>query len=221
LSEVRRTFVDGIWALMLPVLIIGGLKMGIFTPTEAAAVAAVYALFVSLVVYRELRPRDLFKVFLDAGKTSAVIMFLVAAALVSSWLMTIAELPMMVSDLLEPLIEHPKLLLLAIMLVVLAVGTAMDLMPIVLILTPVFMPVIKVAGIDPVYFGILFILNTTIGLITPPVGNVLNVVSGVGRVGLDRVMVGVLPFMFAHLTVLGLLIAFPALVMTPLRWFLP
>ncbi|MHC5348234.1 TRAP transporter large permease subunit [Metapseudomonas furukawaii] len=220
-SEVRRTFVDGIWALMLPVLIVGGLKLGIFTPTEAAAVAAVYALFVSLVVYRELKPRDLFKVFLEAGKTSAVIMFLVAAALVSSWLMTIAELPMRVSDLLEPLVEHPTLLLLTIMLVVLAVGTAMDLMPIVLILTPVFMPVIKLAGIDPVYFGILFILNTTIGLITPPVGNVLNVVSGVGRVGLDRVMVGVLPFVCAHLTVLGLLIAFPALVMTPLRWFLP
>ncbi|MCY1525727.1 C4-dicarboxylate TRAP transporter large permease protein DctM [compost metagenome] len=94
-------------------------------------------------------------------------------------------------------------------------------MPIVLILTPVFMPVIKLAGIDPVYFGILFILNTTIGLITPPVGNVLNVVGGVGRVGLDRVMVGVLPFMFAHLTVLGLLVAFPTLVMTPLRWFMP
>lgn len=221
LSEVWRAFLDGIWALLLPVLIIGGLKMGIFTPTEAAAVAAVYALFISLFVYRELKVRDLFKVFLDAGRTSAVVMFLVAAALVSSWLMTIAELPMLVSGLLEPLIDRPQLLLVVIMVIVLLVGTTMDLMPIVLILTPVFMPVIKMAGIDPVYFGILFILNTSIGLITPPIGNVLSVMSGVGKVPLDGVMRGVTPFLFAHLGVLALLIIFPELVMTPMRWFLP
>ncbi|MDQ7983870.1 TRAP transporter large permease subunit [Pseudomonas sp. G34] len=220
-AEVLRALRDGIWALMLPVLIIGGLKLGIFTPTEAAAVAAVYALFVSLFVYRELKLRELYQVFLDAGRTTAVVMFLVAAALVSSWLMTIAELPMLVSDLLEPLIDRPQLLLVVIMAIVLVVGTTMDLMPIVLILTPVFMPVIKLAGIDPVYFGILFILNTSIGLITPPVGNVLSVMSGVGKVPLDGVMRGVLPFLFAHLTVLALLIIFPQLVMTPMRWFLP
>lgn len=221
LSEVRKAFTEGIWALMLPVLIIGGLKLGIFTPTEAAAVAAMYALFISLFVYRELKFRDLFKVFLDAGRTTAVVMFLVAAALVSSWLMTIAELPMLVSGLLEPLIDRPQLLLVVIMLIVLLVGTTMDLMPIVLILTPVFMPVIKMAGIDPFYFGILFILNTSIGLITPPIGNVLSVMSGVGKVPLDGVMRGVLPFLFAHLVVLSSLIMFPELVMTPMRWFLP
>lgn len=221
LAQVYQAFIDGIWALVLPVLIIGGLKMGIFTPTEAAAVAAMYALFVSLFIYRELKPRALFKVFLDAGRTTAVVMFLVAAALVSSWLMTIAELPMMVSEVLEPLIDRPQLLLVVIMLIVLLVGTTMDLMPIVLILTPVFMPVIKMAGIDPVYFGVLFILNTSIGLITPPIGNVLSVMSGVSRVPLDGVMRGVMPFLFAHLTVLASLIIFPELVMTPMRWFLP
>ena len=220
-AEVLQALREGIWALLLPVLIIGGLKLGIFTPTEAAAVAAIYALFVSLFIYREMKLRDLYQVFLDAGRTTAVVMFLVAAALVSSWLMTIAELPMLVSDLLEPLIDRPQLLLVVIMLIVLLVGTTMDLMPIVLILTPVFMPVIKLAGIDPVYFGILFILNTSIGLITPPVGNVLSVMSGVGKVPLDGVMRGVLPFLFAHLSVLTLLIIFPQLVMTPMRWFLP
>lgn len=220
-SEVRKAFFDGLWALVLPVLIVGGLKLGVFTPTEAAAVAAAYALFVALFIYRELKPRDLFKVFLDAGKTSSVVMFLVAAALVSSWLMTIAELPLMVSDLLAPLVDRPQLLLVAIMLIVLLVGMSMDLMPIVLILTPVFMPVIKLAGIDPVYFGVLFIINASIGLITPPVGNVLSVMSGVSKVPLDGVMRGVLPFLGVHLLVLSLLIAFPALVMTPLRWLLP
>ena len=153
--------------------------------------------------------------FLDAGKTSSVVMFLVAAALVSSWLMTIAELPLMVSELLAPLVDRPQLLLVAIMLIVLLVGMSMDLMPIVLILTPVFMPVIKLAGIDPVYFGILFIMNASIGLITPPVGNVLSVMSGVSKVPLDGVMRGVLPFLAVHLLVLTLLISFPALVMTP------
>ncbi|MNF23205.1 Sialic acid TRAP transporter permease protein SiaT [compost metagenome] len=220
-SEVRKAFFDGIWALVLPVLIVGGLKLGVFTPTEAAAVAAVYALFAALFIYRELKPRDLFKVFLDAGKTSSVVMFLVAAALVSSWLMTIAELPLMVSDLLAPLVDRPQLLLVVIMLIVLLVGMCMDLMPIVLILTPVFMPVIKLAGIDPVYFGILFIMNTSIGLITPPVGNVLSVMSGVSKVPLDGVMRGVLPFLAVHVLVLSLLLAFPALVMTPLRWLMP
>lgn len=220
-AEVLQALREGIWALMLPVVIIGGLKLGIFTPTEAAAVAAIYALFVSLFIYRELKLRDLYQVFLDAGRTTSVVMFLVAAALVSSWLMTIAELPMLVSELLEPLIDRPQLLLVVIMAIVLVVGTTMDLMPIVLILTPVFMPVIKLAGIDPVYFGILFILNTSIGLITPPVGNVLSVMSGVGKVPLDGVMRGVLPFLFAHLSVLALLIIFPQLVMTPMRWFLP
>ncbi len=220
-AEVLQALREGIWALLLPVLIIGGLKLGVFTPTEAAAVAAIYALFVSLFIYRELKLRDLYQVFLDAGRTTSVVMFLVAAALVSSWLMTIAELPMLVSGLLEPLIDRPQLLLVVIMAIVLLVGTTMDLMPIVLILTPVFMPVIKLAGIDPVYFGILFILNTSIGLITPPVGNVLSVMSGVGKVPLDGVMRGVLPFLFAHLSVLALLIIFPELVMTPMRWFLP
>lgn len=220
-SEVRKAFFDGLWALVLPVLIIGGLKLGVFTPTEAAAVAAAYALFVALFIYRELKLRDLFKVFLDAGKTSSVVMFLVAAALVSSWLMTIAELPLLVSDLLAPLVDRPQLLLVAIMLIVLLVGMSMDLMPIVLILTPVFMPVIKLAGIDPVYFGILFIMNASIGLITPPVGNVLSVMSGVSKVPLDGVMRGVLPFLAVHLLVLSLLIVFPALVMTPLRWLMP
>ncbi|MCY1360716.1 C4-dicarboxylate TRAP transporter large permease protein DctM [compost metagenome] len=217
-AEVRHALFDGLWALLLPVLIVGGLKFGVFTPTEAAAVAAIYALFVSLFIYRELKPRELFKVFLDAGKTSSIVMFLVAAALVSSWLMTIAELPMVVSDLLEPLTDRPQLLLVVIMLIVLLIGTTMDLMPIVLILTPVFMPVIKLAGIDPVYFGVLFILNTSIGLITPPIGNVLSVMSGVGRVPLDGVMRGVMPFLLAHLLVLALLILFPGLVMEPLRW---
>ncbi|HEV7369665.1 TRAP transporter large permease subunit [Arenibaculum sp.] len=206
------------WALVMPVIILGGIRFGLFTPTEAAVVAAVYALFVGLFVYRELRLRDLYGVLLAAAKTTSVVMFLVAAALVSSWLITSANIPAEISGLIEPLIANPTWLLLAIMLLVLIVGTALDLAPTILILSPVLMPIIQQAGIDPVYFGVLFVMNTCIGLITPPVGIVLNVVSGVSRVPLGQVVVGVFPFLLAQVGVLVLLVLFPELVLVPLQW---
>jgi tripartite ATP-independent transporter DctM subunit len=158
-------------------------------------------------------------VLINAAKTTSVIMFLVAAAMVSAWLITVANLPAELTRLLEPLLAHPTLLLLAIMVITMAVGTAMDMTPTILILTPVLMPVVKAAGIDPVYFGVLFIINNSIGLITPPVGTVLNVVAGVGRMKMDAVTRGVLPFMAAQFAVMFLLVFFPQLVMVPLRWF--
>ena len=207
------------WALFLPVIVLVGLKMGVFTPTEAAVVAAMYALFVATVVYRELPLAKLPQVFTQAAKTTSVIMFLVAAAMVSAWLITVAALPAELTALLQPLLDNPTLLLIVIMLITMAVGTAMDMTPTILILTPVLMPVVKAAGIDPVYFGVLFIINNAIGLITPPVGTVLNVVAGVGRMKMDAVTKGVLPFMLAQFAVMFLLVLFPQLVLVPLRWF--
>ena len=218
-AEVVRSFRDAGWALMLPVIILVGMRFGVFTPTEAAVVAAVYALFVAMVVYRELRVGQLYAIFVTAAKTTAVIMFLVAAAMVSAWLITIADLPSKVTDLLAPFMENKTLLMLAIMLLCIAVGTAMDMTPTILILTPVLMPVIREAGIDPVYFGVLFIINNSIGLITPPVGTVLNTVAGVGRMKMDAVTRGVLPFMLAQFTVMFLMVLFPSLVTVPARWF--
>lgn len=185
-EELCLSFKNSIWALLLPVIIIGGFRLGIFTPTEAGAVATFYALFVSLFIYRELKITALYKVLLSAAKTTGVVMFLVAAANVTGWLITIAELPQMMTELLEQLIESPTLLLMVIMLVVFVIGMVMDLTPTVLILTPVLMPLVEEAGIDPVYFGVLFILNTSIGLITPPVGNVLNVITGVSKLPFDE-----------------------------------
>jgi TRAP-type transport system large permease protein len=210
---------ESTWALVLPIIVVVGLKMGVFTPTEAAVVAAVYALFVSTVVYRELRWHQLTEVFVSASRTTVVIMFLVAAAMVSAWLITVADVPSQVVSLLEPLLGHPTLLLLAIMALVMVVGTAMDMTPTILIMTPVLMPLVKAAGIDPVYFGVLFIMNNAIGLITPPVGTVLNVVAGVGRLRMDEVSRGVWPFMAAQTAVMFVLVFFPQLVMVPLRWF--
>jgi tripartite ATP-independent transporter DctM subunit len=217
-AEVLEALKDASLALGMPVIVLVGLKFGVFTPTEAAVVAAVYALVISMFVYRELRFAQLYQVFLDAAKTTAVIMFLVAAAMVSAWLITVAQLPAQIVSLLQPLLDNPKLLMAAIMLLVIAVGTAMDMTPTILILTPVLMPIVKAAGIDPVYFGVLFIINNAIGLITPPVGTVLNTVAGVGRIRMDAVTRGVWPFMLAQFAVLFLLVLFPQLVMVPARW---
>lgn len=219
LKEVGRALLDGFWALMLPLIIVVGLKLGVFTPTEAAVVAAVYALVIAMFVYRELNLRQLYAVFLSAATTTGVIMFLVAASLLSAWLITAAELPDKIVELLGPFIDRPILLMAVIMLLVFLIGGPMDMAPTILILTPILLPVIKEAGIDPVYFGVLFVINCAIGLITPPVGTVLNVVCGVSKIKMDELIKGVMPFLLAQLGVLLLLILFPSLVMVPLRWF--
>jgi len=214
-----KAFVDAIWALMLPVIIVFGLKFGVFTPTEAGVVAAVYSLFVAMVIYRELPPSRVFHVFVAAAKITSVVMFLVACAAVSAWLITVADVPGDLVALLEPLMDNQTLLLIAIMVLIVLVGTAMDMTPTILIMTPVLMPVIKQAGIDPVYFGVLFIINNSIGLITPPVGTVLNVICGVSKLSMEDLMKGVMPFLIAELIVLFLLVLFPQLVMAPVAWF--
>ena len=218
-GEVLTALRNATWALVLPFIIVFGLKFGVFTPTEAAVVAAVYALVISVFVYRELSIQQLVHLFVSAAKTCAVVMFLVAAAMVSAWLITVANLPAQVVELLQPLLDSPRLLMLAIMVLTMVVGTALDMTPTILLLTPVLMPVVKAAGIDPVYFGVLFIINNAIGLITPPVGTVLNAVAGVGKISMDEVTKGVVPFMIAQFIIMFLMVAFPQLVMVPARWF--
>lgn len=220
MREVWGAAKQAVWALMLPIIIIVGMRMGIFTPTEAAVVAAFYALFVGFVVYRELKVKDLYKVLVASAKTTSVVMFLVAAAMVTAWLITVANIPAVLSEMLAPLIDSPTLLMLAITAVVLLIGTAMDLTPVVLIMTPVLMPIVKQAGIDPIYFGVVFILANCIGLLTPPVGTVLNVACGVGKIGIEDIMKGIWPFLLVEVIVLLLLILFPSIVTVPLQWLI-
>jgi len=217
--EIGVAMREATWALVLPLIVVFGLKFGVFTPTEAAVVAAVYALFISTFIYKELSLKSLLPLFVNAAKTSAIVMFLVAAAMVSAWLITVANLPAQLISLLQPLLDSPRLLMLTIMVITMIVGTALDMTPTILLLTPVLMPVVKAAGIDPVYFGVLFIINNAIGLITPPVGTVLNAVAGVGKISMDEVTRGVLPFMVAQFIIMFAMVAFPALVMVPARWF--
>ena len=219
-AKIWAAAVDGIWALIMPLIIIVGLKMGVFTPTEAAVVAAVYALFVGMFIYKEIKFSDLYGLLLNAGKITAVVMLLAGAAMVSSWLITVADLPGQLAEMLSPFMGNKILLMVVIMIVIVVVGTAMDMTPTILILTPVLMPVIKQAGIDPIYFGVIFIINNAIGLITPPVGTTLNVICGVAKIKMDEVIVGVMPFLIAELVVLALLTLFPSLVLVPMRWFI-
>lgn len=220
IAERLTITANGVLALALPVVIIGGMKMGIFTPTEAAVVAAVYSFVVGKFIYRELKWGSLYGLILAAGKTTSVVMFLVAAAMVSAWLITVANIPTEIAALMEPFMGNKTLLMVVMMVLVIVVGTALDFAPTVLILTPVLMPVVIKAGIDPVYFGVLFIMNNAIGLITPPVGTVLNVVCGVAKINMDDSFKGVLPFLLAEVAVLFLLVAFPDLVMVPLKWWM-
>ncbi|HEX3695678.1 MAG TPA: TRAP transporter large permease subunit [Polyangia bacterium] len=219
-KEILVAFKSAFWALLMPVIIVGGLKFGIFTPAETGAVVAFLSLVVGMFIYRELKPRMLYSLILRAAKSTAVVMFLVAAALVSSWLITVADVGSDVVTMLHPLLHSKLLLMLAVTVLVIVVGTAMDLVPTVLILTPILMPLIKEAGVDPVYFGVVFIMNNAIGLITPPVGTVLNVVCGTGEMTMDALMIGVWPFLVAETIVLFLLVLFPWLVLLPMKLLL-
>ncbi|MFY7857049.1 MAG: TRAP transporter large permease [Rubrivivax sp.] len=206
------------WALLMPLIIIGGMKTGVFTPTEAAVVAAFYALAVALLVHRELKVSALPEVLARAAHTTAVVMFLCAGAQVASYMISLADLPAVLSGWLGTLIEHPRLLMAVMMITLILIGTALDLTPTILIFAPVMLPIAVKAGIDPVYFGLMFVLNGAIGLITPPVGTVLNVVASVGRLPMHQVIRGVNPFLVVYALLLALFTVFPQLVIAPVAW---
>ncbi len=218
MRERLRATLKAFWALLMPIIIIGGMKTGIFTPTEAAVVAAFYALVVALFVHREMNVREVHGVLVRAAKTTAIVMFLCAGAQVASYMITLADLPSVLTGWLGPLIQNPRLLMAVMMVVLIIIGTALDLTPTILIFAPVMLPIAVKAGIDPVYFGLMFILNGAIGLITPPVGTVLNVVAGVGRMPLHQVIRGVNPFLLTYTLILFLFVLFPQIVTAPVAW---
>ena len=218
MKERLRATVKAFWAMLMPLIIIGGMKTGVFTPTEAAVVAAFYALMVALFVHREMKLQEIEGVLVRAAKTTAIVMFLCAGAQVASYMITLADLPGTLTAWLGPLVQSPRLLMAAMMVALVIIGTALDLTPTILIFGPVMLPIAMKAGIDPVYFGLMFILNGAIGLITPPVGTVLNVVAGVGRISMSQVVKGVNPFLITYLLILALFVIFPQIVIAPVHW---
>lgn len=218
LKEILIALRKALWALSMPVVIIGGLRGGIFTPTEASVVATFIAFVVGFFIYRELKIPNLYNVLVNAARTTSVVMFLAAAAMVTAWLISIGQVPQMIAGFLGPFSENQFLLLIVLIIIILLAGMVMDLVPLILVLTPIVFPIITVAGIDPVYFGLIFILVNAIGLLTPPVGAVLNVACGVGNISLEHLMKGIWPFLISHLILLLLLIIFPQLVTIPAEW---
>lgn len=214
-----KTFKEAIWALFMPIIIIGGLRFGIFTPTEAAAVAAAYALFVAVFIYKELKITDLMPLLVNSSVTTAIVMFLVATALVASYMITLADLPQDLINFLGPMMDKPMLLMFVLVIILTLVGMAMDLTPNILILGPVLMPVVTQAGIDPIYFGVMFIMVGCVGLLTPPVGTVLNVVCGVARIRMEDMVKGVFPYVIAYTVLIILFVVFPQLITVPMKWF--
>lgn len=195
-GQVVRRFLDAVPSLFLLVVVIGGIVAGLFTATEAAAVAVLYSLVLAR-IYGEIRLADLPSVLRQAADTTSIVMLLVATSMAMSWVLAYENLPRTVADALLGLTESKIALLLLMNLVLLAVGTVMDMTPAVLIFTPIFLPVAVELGLDPVHFGIVLVMNLCIGLCTPPVGSVLFVGCGVGGTTIGRVTRPLLPFFFA------------------------
>ena len=204
------TFRRAYLTLLLIVIVIGGILGGIFTATEAAAIAVVYAFLLSVVIYREIKLKDLPQILLNTGITTAVVMLLIGASSGMSWIMTMANIPQTVSAALLGLSDNPILILLTINLLLLCVGTFMDMTPATLIFTPIFLPVVTALGMHPVHFGIIMITNLCIGLCTPPVGTCLFIGCGVGQTTIAKVTKIMLPFFCSMIAALMVITYIPA-----------
>ena len=213
-----KSLAGSIWALLLPVLILVGLRSGVFTATEAGVVSVVYALLVGVLIYREMKLKDIYFALISAAKTSAVVMFLAAAAQAAAYYMAISGLPEMVTNTLSGLAEHPTMLMIVLMVFIVLIGTVLDVIPTILIFTPIFLPILNAAGIDLIYFGIVFCLANVLGLITPPVGPSLNVAAAVGDVKIGAIVKPVLPYLVTQTVLVVLLSIFPSLTLIPLGW---
>ncbi|MDR2788178.1 MAG: TRAP transporter large permease [Candidatus Accumulibacter sp.] len=208
-TGVVSAFKDSFFALMTPVIIIGGIYGGIFTPTEAAAVAVVYGILVGLFIFKELKFRDFPQIIFQAVIGTTMIMFLVGAANVFGWLLTSLQIPHRLGEFVVSVTSSPIMFLLALNILLLVAGTMVNASAAVVILTPIFLPVAKTLGIDPLFFGVLMVVNLAIGCITPPVGLDLFVASAITKVPIEQVMKASLPYLGALLFTLILLTLFP------------
>lgn len=216
-AEMLRIVKESLPALVLPIIIIGGIRFGIFTTTEAGSFACVYALIISIFIYKEIKPKDIVPVAVATARSTAVVMFVVCAATVAGNLITLARIPQEMASLLTPLIDKPTLLLILIMIFLFFMGMIMDLTPNLLIFGPVLFPVVTSAGIDATYFGILMVFNLCLGLITPPVGTILYLGCSVGGTTLGKLVKAIMPFLICELVILFLFVFFPNLILFPLE----
>ena len=208
IKEIFSSLISALPSLFLLFIVIGGIVAGFFTATEASAIAVLYTLILG-VIYNQIKFKNLSKIFLDSSKTSAIVLLLIACSMSMSWVMSYENIPQNLSDFLVGISDNKIIILLMINLILLFVGIFMDMTPAVLIFTPIFLPVVKSIGIDPIQFGIIMVVNLCIGLCTPPVGSVLFVGIGVAKTSIEKVIKPLLPLFIAMILALGLITYFP------------
>ncbi|MGP1393989.1 MAG: TRAP transporter large permease [Inquilinaceae bacterium] len=214
ISGLARSFVSAIGALIMPLIIVGGILGGVFTATEAAVVATVYALFAGLFIYRELTVSQIPAIFRSAALNTAVVMVIVGVANLVGYVLTIEQIPLALSDWFSDHITNALLLLFVINLLLLIAGCFLDGGSAIIVFTPVLLPVVQAFGIDPVFFGVMMTVNLMIGTVTPPVGLSLYIASGIANISILQICRAILPFIAVHLIVLALITLFPQLVLT-------
>jgi len=212
LFEIWTYFRKAFFSLLLLVIVVGGIVAGIFTATEASVIAVLYAALLSL-IYGDMKIKDFSLILLSSAKTTAMVMFLICTSMAMSWLFSFEGIPEMISTFLLESLSNKFVIFLAINIILLVVGTFMDITPAVLIFTPIFLPVVTALGMDPVHFGIVIVLNLCIGICTPPVGTLLFVGSGVAKVSVTQVIRPLLPFLIIMIAVLMLIIFIPEISM--------
>lgn len=212
--EIPKVVWEGLLGLLTPVIIIGGIVSGVFTATESAAIACVYAFFVTFFVYREIPLSESLNILKRTFVTLSIVLFIIAAASAFGYMLAFLQVPEMITNALVTISDSRIVILLLINVLLLALGAIMDMAPLILIMTPILLPVAESIGMDPVHFGIMMLLNLSIGLITPPVGNVLFVGCAIGKISMERAMPGVIPFYIPMIVTLLLITFVPALVLT-------
>jgi C4-dicarboxylate transporter DctM subunit len=213
LPELFRGVKDGILAIIMPLIIIGGIVLGVVTATEAAVIAVAYAFFLGRFVYKEIQMGQIPGALLETVRSTSVVMLVVVAATALGWVLAYANIPQMMSAALLTISDSPTVVLIIINLILLVAGCVSDVAPNILVLTPIFFPVINKLGIDPVHFGVVVTVNMAIGLVTPPVGNCLFIASNLSKVGLEKLFGATLPYLLASFIVLGLITFFPQIVL--------
>ena len=211
MRQALRICADALWGLMTMVIILGGILSGVFTATESASIAVLWAFFVTMFIYRDYKWRDLPKLMHRTVKTVSIVMILIGFAAAFGYIMTLMQIPLKVTTLLTSMTDNKYAILLAVNVMLLVLGTLMDMAALILILTPILLPVVLAVGVDPVHFGMIMIVNLGIGLITPPVGTVLFVGSVVGKLPIEKVITALFPFFGLLIIVLGLITYVPAL----------
>ena len=202
---------EAMWGLMTMVIILGGIMTGIFTANESASIAVIWAFFVTMFIYRDYKWRDLPKLLHRTVKTVTVVMILIGFAASFGYVMTLMQIPLKITTLFTSMSSNPYVILLYINIMLLILGTLMDMAPLILILTPILLPVVKTLGVDPVHFGIIIMVNLGIGLLTPPVGSVLFVGSAVGKLTIEALVKAMYPFFGVLLALLALVTYWPSL----------